>query len=144
MKIHEQDGQVSVPDLSHYKVSDLQEALKYVTLGLQSRVTRQNYENDKSSRSHCVFQLNLFRKTKEGDKKKSVLRIVDLAGSEKFKIQNSLTQQEKEIRKLELVSINGSLSALGHCITAMIEKTRTHVPFRNSKLTRILQDSLTG
>ena len=45
---------------------------------------------------------------------------------------------------MELVSINGSLSALGHCITAMIEKTRTHVPFRNSKLTRILQDSLTG
>ncbi len=92
MKIHEQDGQVSVPDLSHYKITDLQEALKYVTLGLQSRVTRQNYENDKSSRSHCVFQLNLFRKSTEGEKQKSVLRIVDLAGSEKFKIQTSLTQ----------------------------------------------------
>ena len=48
------------------------------------------------------------------------------------------------MRQLELTTINGSLSALSHCIQAMIEKTRTHIPFRNSKLTRILSDSLTG
>lgn len=40
--------------------------------------------------------------------------------------------------------INGSLSCLGHCISALIDKTRTHIPFRNSKLTRVLSDSLSG
>lgn len=67
-----------------------------------------------------------------------------MAGSEKFKINKDLSPQEKQIRQSELTTINGSLSTLGHCIQAMIEKTRTHVPFRNSKLTRILSDSLTG
>jgi len=43
-----------------------------------------------------------------------------------------------------LTYINGSLSTLGHCISALIEKSRTHIPFRNSKLTRVLSDSLNG
>jgi hypothetical protein len=67
-----------------------------------------------------------------------------LAGSEKFKIPSDLTALEKEIRIQELTSINGSLSCLGHCISALIDKSRTHIPFRNSKLTRILSDSLLG
>lgn len=74
----------------------------------------------------------------------SNLRIVDLAGSEKFKIPSDLSIQEREVRIQELTSINGSLSCLGHCISALIDKSRTHIPFRNSKLTRILSDSLIG
>ena len=48
------------------------------------------------------------------------------------------------MRIQELTSINTSLSCLGHCISALIDKSRTHIPFRNSKLTRILSDSLLG
>lgn len=70
--------------------------------------------------------------------------MVDLAGSEKFKIPSDLSPQERETRIQELTSINGSLSCLGHCISALIDKSRTHIPFRNSKLTRILSDSLIG
>ena len=69
---------------------------------------------------------------------------MDLAGSEKFKIPQDLTKEEKDLRINELTSINGSLSCLGHCISALIEKSRTHIPFRNSKLTRVLSDSLSG
>ena len=72
------------------------------------------------------------------------MRIVDLAGSEKFKIPYNITKEEKEIRISELTCINGSLSTLGHCISALIDKNRTHIPFRNSKLTRVLSDSLSG
>lgn len=52
--------------------------------------------------------------------------------------------EEKNIRIQELTSINTSLSCLGNCISALTEKTRKHIPFRNSKLTRILKDSLIG
>ena len=80
-------------------------------------MTRSNYENDKSSRSHCIFQLFLFKKDlKQNKKYKSLLRIVDLAGSEKFHLKSGLGKEEKEIRKQELVNINGSLSTLGQCI----------------------------
>ena len=83
-------------------------------------------------------------KGEDGNLIKSSLRIVDLAGSEKFKIPSDLSPLEKEVRIQELTSINSSLSCLGHCISALIEKTRRHIPFRNSKLTRILSDSLIG
>ena len=69
---------------------------------------------------------------------------MDLAGSEKFKIPQDLTPDEKELHIQELTSINGRLSTLGHCISALIDRTRTHIPFRNSKLTRVLSDALSG
>ena len=132
---------------------------------LQNRVTGSTHANSKSSRSHCIFQITLDQKVKINDKVDynltstvylhylrhvliskiiNQLRIVDLAGSEKFKIPQDLTKEEKDLRINELTSINGSLSCLGHCISALIEKSRTHIPFRNSKLTRVLSDSLSG
>ena len=69
---------------------------------------------------------------------------MDLAGSEKFKIPYDISPEEKEIRIQELTCINGSLSNLGNCISALIDRSRTHIPFRNSKLTRVLSDSLSG
>jgi len=64
------------------------------------------------------------------------LKIIDLAGSEKFAISKDLTSEEKELRIAELTSINSSLSTLGLCVSALTERKRTHIPFRNSKLTR--------
>lgn len=66
----------------------------------------------------------------------SKLRVVDLAGSEKFCIPKKISKEEREFRIQELTSINGSLSALGLCITALVDAKRTHIPFRSSKLTR--------
>jgi len=74
----------------------------------------------------------------------STLKIVDLAGSEKFQIEGFPNDSNKELRIQELTSINGSLSCLGHVITALVDKNRKHIPFRNSKLTRVLSDSLSG
>lgn len=71
------------------------------------------------------------------------MKIVDLAGSEKFQIEG-FSNDSKELRIQELTSINGSLSWLGYVITALMDKSRKHIPFRNSKLTRVLSDSLSG
>lgn len=99
---------------------------------------------NKSSRSHAIFEIYLEKESK-GDKKhivRSKLRIVDLAGSEKWSLRNiySLKNRDKYIK--ELTAINGSLSSLGQCISALADPKRKHVPFRNSKLTKILKDSL--
>jgi kinesin family protein 5 len=69
----------------------------------------------------------------------STLYLVDLAGSERVKKSNASASRLDEAKK-----INFSLSALGNCIHALTEKKATHVPFRDSKLTRLLQDSLGG
>jgi VanZ family protein len=68
------------------------------------------------------------------------MQYTDLAGSEKM--QTSQEPSEKHIR--ELTSINKSLSALGNVIAALCTSQRTHIPYRDSKLTRLLQDSLGG
>lgn len=73
---------------------------------------------------------------------RSKIRIVDLAGSEKYAIKKDLPQQEKSLRVQELTSINSSLSALGQCISALSDPSRKHIPYRNSKLTKVLKDSL--
>lgn len=75
--------------------------------------------------------------------KMTKLKIIDLAGSEKFikSYQEDKDDENKRIR--ELISINKSLTALGHCIKSMGDKS-VHIPYRNSKITRILKDSISG
>jgi hypothetical protein len=70
------------------------------------------------------------------------INLVDLAGSEKIKPHQIGELSDR--RMLELTAINQSLSFLGNCIRALSESDRTHIPFRDSKLTRLLQDSLGG
>lgn len=134
----------------------MKESINYIAEGLKNRVTCSTSGNIKSSRSHSIFhvkceKLILSKHSGEYDivvsnviNLLSQLRIVDLAGSEKFNIPSDLTQGERDIRLAELKSINGSLSKLGHCISALTSHTRSHIPFRDSKLTRILSQSLLG
>ena len=68
------------------------------------------------------------------------INLVDLAGSEKMKTHQSVSER----RLQELTSINQSLSNLGNCVRALGQPGRSHIPYRNSKLTRLLQDSLGG
>lgn len=100
--------------------------------------------NNKSSRSHAIFEIYLEKKDKKNPFHvvKSKLRIVDLAGSEKWSMRNMYSTKNKEKHINELTSINGSLSALGQWISALADMKRTHIPFRNSKLTKVLKDSL--
>ena len=121
----------------------MQQAIQFLMIGLKNRATGSTQGNSQSSRSHSIFQITLERE--DGNNTIcSTLRIVDLAGSEKFNLPSDLTQVEKDTRIQELTNINSSLSTLGHCISALIDKSRTHIPFRNSKLTRILSESLMG
>ena len=93
--------------------------------------------NQSSSRSHSVLTLVL-RKETCGSATSGRLNLVDLAGSERAAKAQTTGQRSEEAKK-----INQSLSELGNVINALADK-KSHVPYRNSKLTRILKESLGG
>lgn len=119
--------------------------------GALARTTASTKMNDLSSRSHAVFTLFIRRQHvleskndfTENDLETltSKFHFVDLAGSERLK--RTLATGE---RAREGISINCGLLALGNCISALGDKSKrvSHVPYRDSKLTRLLQDSLGG
>ncbi|CAD8131447.1 unnamed protein product [Paramecium pentaurelia] len=116
-----------------------EEVKEVLNLGNQNRSLAQTIYNVSSSRSHAVIQVNLSYKI-DNQILTPKLFIVDLAGSEKVYLeQKSKNQQEGS-------NINKSLLALSHCLTMLSDKTKKnqHIPYRNSKLTRLLQDSLGG
>lgn len=73
----------------------MEEAIQYLMIGLKNRATGSTHGNAQSSRSHSIFQINLEKEEENGDPIYSTLRIVDLAGSEKFKISSDLSHAEK-------------------------------------------------
>src|ERR1700685_2795408 len=96
--------------------------------------------NTESSRSHSIFVISIQqRNTETGAAKTGNLFLVDLAGSEKVGKTGASGQTLEEAKK-----INKSLSALGMVINALTDGKSTHIPYRDSKLTRILQESLGG
>ncbi|OBA19787.1 kinesin-domain-containing protein [Metschnikowia bicuspidata var. bicuspidata NRRL YB-4993] len=111
---------------------------------LERRKTSATKLNDISSRSHTIFSINLFRKkslpTGSDEYIKSTMNLVDLAGSEDINKSGATNERAREAG-----SINQSLLALGKVISALSEgKDSKHVPYRESKLTRILQGSIGG
>jgi len=112
---------------------------KVVYTGTKNKTTGGTNQNARSSRSHTVLTLELKVKTVDGSERCSKLNIVDLAGSEKLKNTGANTPERiKEAQKINL-----SLTTLGMCIMALSEPG-TFVPYRNSKLTLILKESLGG
>jgi hypothetical protein len=98
--------------------------------------------NKDSSRSHLLFALHLESASGEAGERKYVasrLNLVDLAGSERLSKTGATGSRMKEGQKINL-----SLSALGNVISALVEGRSQHIPYRDSKLTRLLQDSLGG
>lgn len=96
--------------------------------------------NERSSRSHSLFIVRVEQRNLDtGGLRVGRLNLVDLAGSEKISKTGAAGETLEEAKK-----INQSLSALGNCIHALTEAKRGHIPYRDSKLTRILQDSLGG
>lgn len=131
---------VYVENLTTYRVYSAADLLQYLKKGNTNRITAATNMNDTSSRSHSVLNISLETEDKlSGAKRKSQLYLIDLAGSEKA----SKTGAEG-IRLDEARLINLSLSTLGNVISALSEGKSKHVPYRDSKLTRILQDSLGG
>jgi hypothetical protein len=111
--------------------------------GEKNRITRQTKSNIRSSRSHTIFQILLESDGQDnnGNLRKSKLNLCDLAGSEKIHTEERLTEKHMEEHK----SINLSLSTLGKVITALAKNlSKAMIPYRESKLSRILKDSLGG
>ena len=118
------------------KPSNIFEGIKLAT---KNRATGATNQNEHSSRSHAILQLQLIYNSIDGQVRKSFLSLVDLAGSERIAKTGAEGQRLKEAQK-----INQSLTTLGMVIMALTTPGTKHVPFRNSKLTLILKDSLGG
>ncbi|KAJ9260118.1 hypothetical protein DTO207G8_815 [Paecilomyces variotii] len=135
---------VSVAGLSSHHPQNVQEVMDMIMKGNECRTMSPTEANATSSRSHAVLQINVAQKDRNADVNEphtmATLSIIDLAGSERA----SATKNRGE-RLLEGANINKSLLALGSCINALCDpRKRNHVPYRNSKLTRLLKFSLGG
>jgi kinesin family protein 3/17 len=135
---------VFVSGLSEVRVSNTHDVLNILKKAGRNRNIRATEMNEQSSRSHAILQISVEVESRVNDGatviRRAKLNMVDLAGSEKW---NHKVDMEKGHAK-ELMNINKSLSALGNVIAALSEKKRAHVPYRDAKLTRLLQDSLGG
>uniref|UniRef100_A0A182HT43 Kinesin-like protein n=1 Tax=Anopheles arabiensis TaxID=7173 RepID=A0A182HT43_ANOAR len=134
---------VFVKDLSGYVVHNADDLDNIMKLGNKNRVVGATKMNSESSRSHAIFSITVeSSETDEAGRqyvRMGKLQLVDLAGSER----QSKTQSSG-LRLKEATKINLSLSVLGNVISALVDGKSTHIPYRNSKLTRLLQDSLGG
>jgi len=139
-------NEVFVSGLSEFRVQTSEDILRILAVGTNNRMTRSTDFNATSSRSHALLQLTfeIEAQTETGQRviSRSKLNLVDLAGSEKIPFVASEFNNAKHMK--ELTSINKSLSSLGNVIQALSSNNRSHIPYRDSKLTRILQDSLSG
>uniref|UniRef100_A0A0N5AF36 Kinesin-like protein n=1 Tax=Syphacia muris TaxID=451379 RepID=A0A0N5AF36_9BILA len=141
LAIHEDKNRVPyVKGASERFVSSPEEVMQCIEEGKNNRHVAVTNMNEHSSRSHSVFLIQVKQENTRTQKKLiGKLYLVDLAGSEKV----SKTGAEGMVLE-EAKNINKSLSALGNVIAALAEGTKSHVPYRDSKLTRILQESLGG
>lgn len=149
LSIREQSGRVFVDGLSSRPITSWETCAAVLAEGAANRVTASTRMNAQSSRSHAALMLHVTRKEDNllaGGATattqalvQSTLFLVDLAGSERTDSNANLNY----VRMEELKAINLSLSALGNCISALSDG-RLHVPYRDSKLTRLLQVTHSG
>ncbi|CAG9762769.1 unnamed protein product [Ceutorhynchus assimilis] len=136
-------GAVFIQNLNEKNVFNSNDIYALLQQGTLRRQTASTLMNNHSSRSHTVFTITVHIKEADlsGEEvlKTGKINLVDLAGSE-----NIAKSGAKDKRALELANINRSLLTLGRVIQTLTDKNNRHVPYRDSKLTRILQDSLGG
>ncbi|XP_069386123.1 kinesin-like protein KIFC3 isoform X4 [Paralichthys olivaceus] len=132
-------GQLYVPRLTEFLVQSPEDINKVFELGHMNRATACTNLNEHSSRSHALLIITVCGfNTATGNRTQGKLNLVDLAGSERIGKSGAEGSRLREAQ-----CINKSLSALGDVINALRSK-HAHVPFRNSRLTYLLQDSLSG
>lgn len=129
---------VYVEGLAQEFVACEDDVVRILRTGSRLRAVAATSLNQRSSRSHVIFSLTCEQRLGDGTEKVAKLNLVDLAGSEKVWKSSSSGVTLEEAKK-----INWSLSALGNVINALAAH-QGHVPYRNSKLTRILQETLGG
>ena len=144
MIIEDPNKGVYVPNIKEYNINNPNDLKKLISQGNKRRTMAPTNQNKFSSRSHAILQLSLKRKTYNEKKNNfdiffSKFLIVDLAGSERGGL-------EKGKRREEGANINKSLFTLGSCINILSDKNKNgkFIPYRDSKLTRLLKDSLGG
>jgi kinesin family protein 3/17 len=137
------DVGVYVKDLSTSVCHNADDMERVMTVGNRNRSVGATNMNETSSRSHAIFSVTIECSDKGPDGAQRLragkLHLVDLAGSERQSKTGAAG-----IRLKEATKINLSLSTLGNVISALVDNKSTHIPYRNSKLTRLLQDSLGG
>ncbi|OQR71586.1 osmotic avoidance abnormal protein 3-like [Tropilaelaps mercedesae] len=140
MKEHPEAG-VYIPGLSLHTVNSVKECELVMEQGWKNRSVGATLMNADSSRSHSIFTIHVEQMETGGEKhiRKGKLNLVDLAGSERQCKTGASGDRLKEATKINL-----SLSALGNVISALVDGKAKHIPYRDSKLTRLLQDSLGG
>ncbi|KAL3645470.1 hypothetical protein CASFOL_010650 [Castilleja foliolosa] len=136
---HDAHGNTHVSDLNIVDVRSSKEVSYLLERAAQSRSVGKTQMNEQSSRSHFVFTLRIMGSNESTDQQvKGVLNLIDLAGSERLSKSGSTGDRLKETQ-----AINKSLSSLSDVIFALAKKEE-HVPYRNSKLTYLLQPCLGG
>ncbi|XP_077466910.1 kinesin-like protein KIF3B [Stigmatopora argus] len=137
------DTGVYVKDLSSFVTKSVREIENVMNVGNQNRSVGSTNMNEHSSRSHAIFVITVECSELGVDGENHIrvgkLNLVDLAGSERQTKTGAQGERLKEATKINL-----SLSALGNVISALVDGRSSHIPYRDSKLTRLLQDSLGG
>uniref|UniRef100_A0A8C3J0F6 Kinesin-like protein n=1 Tax=Calidris pygmaea TaxID=425635 RepID=A0A8C3J0F6_9CHAR len=142
LKEHPEKG-VYVKGLSLHTVQSVGQCERIMETGWRNRAVGYTLMNKDSSRSHSIFTVNMeiYTVDERGQDhlRAAKLNLVDLAGSERQSKTGATGERLKEATKINL-----SLSALGNVISALVDGRSKHIPYRDSKLTRLLQDSLGG
>lgn len=143
LDLKEKEGTVYVKDLSTFVVKSPENMMEIFNEGQLNRHVGATDMNEHSSRSHSLFTITIESSEIGGDGKAHIkvgkLNIVDLAGSERQSKTGATGDRLKEATKINL-----SLSTLCHVISSLTDQKCTYIPYRDSKLTRLLQDSLGG
>eukprot|EP00111_Clytia_hemisphaerica_P022991 TCONS_00067660-protein len=138
--LEDNDGNIHLKNLSMQQALNEEEALNLLFLGDTNRMIAETPMNQASTRSHCIFTIHISaRENDSATIRRAKLHLVDLAGSErvgKTGVAGTLLKEAKYI--------NLSLHFLEQVIIALSEKTRSHIPYRNSMMTSVLRDSLGG
>lgn len=138
------DRRITVSNLSSHRPENVHQVMDMIVKGNTNRTMSPTEANAVSSRSHAVIQINVSQRPRtaslQEDHTFATLSIIDLAGSER-----AAATRNQGIRLFEGANINKSLLALGNCINALCDpRQRGHIPYRDSKLTRLLKFSLGG
>eukprot|EP00755_Sulcionema_specki_P026765 Sspe_Gene.1713::Locus_570_Transcript_2_3_Confidence_0.333_Length_2050::g.1713::m.1713/K10401/KIF18_19; kinesin family member 18/19 len=144
LELREGEKGAKVTGLTWWHPEDAAEVLKLISIGSSRRVKGETNANEASSRSHAVLQIVVQSKSKTEEVNTTwqigKLSLIDLAGSER-----AAATENRGLRMKEGANINKSLLALGNVINALASRRpRSFVGYRDSKLTRVLKDSLGG